>query len=86
MEAYRETSKNGWKRSQTSSGFYRKKEGKLPEFLLFERTDYKNNKYLVLYKKGLGRERIPLKYFKTKYQALVYANKLMRSKKLKGVI
>ena len=68
-----------WKRSQVSSGFYKKKEGKLPEFIKFKRTEYKGFKYLVIYKRGLGdREPRTLGYFKTKSQAIRYAKKYMR--------
>ena len=37
---------DGWKRSQISSGYYKKVEGKLPEFIKFERTEYPFKGYM----------------------------------------
>ena len=73
-----------WKRNQTSSGFFKKKKGNLPEFVRFERTEYKGNQYVVLHKVGIGniprgdRPRKDLGYFKKRSSALKFAKSYMR--------
>ena len=76
--------KKGWKRSQTSSGFYHKEKGKVPSFIKFEVDEinengkYKN-KYSVIYKKGLGdRPHKILGIFNNRKEARAYAKKWMK--------
>lgn len=67
-----------WVRSQVSSGFYKKMTGKLPEFIKFERTQYKGNKYDVLHKRGIDGDSKSLGYFKTKGKAKKFAQSYMK--------
>ena len=70
----------GWRRSQTSSGYYHKEKGKIPSFIRFEMGELKNKKvWYVIYKKGLGDR--PMKYlgnFKTREKAKKFASRWMR--------
>ena len=70
----------GWKKSQRSSGYYKKQKGKLPEFLKFEFMDINYSKrWRVYYKRGINdSSQKDLGYFKTKAQALAYAKSYMR--------
>jgi len=75
MEAIR-----GWKKSQTSSGYYHKEPNRVPSFVKFKSVEDSNGVkgYVVTYKKGLDGD---LKYiggfYKTKAQALKFAKSWM---------
>ena len=66
-----------WKKSQTSSGFYKKSEGKLPVFLKFIHTE--GNGSSVVKKVGLGdKKERELGKFKSYSKATKFANKYMK--------
>ena len=68
----------GWKRSQTSSGYYHKEIGKIPSFVWFEMGE-DNKSRNVMYKKGLGdRPSVKLGQFKTRPQAVKFAIRWMK--------
>ena len=70
-----------WKKSQVSSGFYKKQQGKIPEFIRFERNEDRlgKTKYDVLYKKGIGDKKTKLLFTTDKKRfAVLFAKRYMK--------